>query len=178
GLARGLVDELEHPLDPARLERAYLAEARHMPPRDHEQVDVGARIDVLDRDEAVAGPDVVTLAVQVAEEAVLRQPGSPPPRRPRLAPARVRPPARRRATASSRHRSRVQDDRRARHPPCRAWSASAPRKLRATPPAASRSAPSWSPPGSCPLPRFACPVAASTGRHGPWWSGQDPRPEA
>jgi hypothetical protein len=45
----------------------------------HEQVRVRPRIDVADRDEAVGRGDVVPVGDEAAEQAVLRQRGSPPP---------------------------------------------------------------------------------------------------
>jgi hypothetical protein len=45
---------------------------------ENEQVRLGLRVDVADRDEAVAGMDVVAGADELAEEAVVRQRGSPP----------------------------------------------------------------------------------------------------
>jgi hypothetical protein len=45
----------------------------------HEEVGVGLRVDVADRDEPVTRVDVVALADEVAEETVsVRQRGSPP----------------------------------------------------------------------------------------------------
>jgi hypothetical protein len=49
-------------------------------------VRVGPRVDVADRNEAVGLRDVVALLYELAEEAVLRQRGSPPPKRPRREP--------------------------------------------------------------------------------------------
>ena len=46
---------------------------------DDEEVRLGHRVDVVDRDEAVALRDVIALAHELAEEAVVRQRGSPPP---------------------------------------------------------------------------------------------------
>jgi hypothetical protein len=42
-------------------------------------MDVGARVDVADSDEAVGLRDVLALDEQLAKEAIVRQPGSPPP---------------------------------------------------------------------------------------------------
>ena len=78
-LASGVGDELEHPLRLLGRELADLAEGRHMPLRNHEQVRLGARVDVRDRDEAVSAAHVVTLAVEPAEEAVRRHRRSLPP---------------------------------------------------------------------------------------------------
>jgi hypothetical protein len=44
-----------------------------VPLREDEQVGLGLRRDVADRDEAVVARDVVALANEAAEEAVLRQ---------------------------------------------------------------------------------------------------------
>ena len=71
-------DELEHPLCLLGRELADLLEARDVALGEDEQVDVRLRVDVADRDEPVAGVDVVALGVEVAEEAVVRQRGSPP----------------------------------------------------------------------------------------------------
>jgi hypothetical protein len=76
-LTRGVGDEVEHALGLVRRKLAHLAEARHVPLWKNEQVGVGARVDVADRDEAVALGDVVALADQPAKEAVVRQRGSP-----------------------------------------------------------------------------------------------------
>jgi hypothetical protein len=46
--------------------------------RDDEEVNLGGGIDVLDRDRAVGGGDVLALPVEPAEETVVRQRGSPP----------------------------------------------------------------------------------------------------
>ena len=80
GVARGVPDEVEHPLRFVGWKLADLAERRHMALGDHEQVRVGARVDVADRDEAVRLTDVIALAHEVAEETVVRQRGSPPPK--------------------------------------------------------------------------------------------------
>jgi hypothetical protein len=70
-------DELEHALRLVGGDLPDLAEARDVPLWDHQQVDVRARVDVVDRDEAVRLRDVVAVAVELAEEAVVRQLGSP-----------------------------------------------------------------------------------------------------
>jgi len=75
----GLGDEVEHPLDLVRWKLADLAKRGHMTLGQHEQVRVRSRIDVTDRDEAVGGRDVVAVGDEPAEQAVLRQRGSPPP---------------------------------------------------------------------------------------------------
>jgi hypothetical protein len=74
-------DELEHPLRLLGRVLRDLVEARDVPLGQDEQVRVGLRVDVADRDEAVGRRDVIALAVEVAEEAAvdgLRQRGSPP----------------------------------------------------------------------------------------------------
>jgi hypothetical protein len=78
GFLGGLGDEVEHPLGLVGRELGDLAEGRDVPLGQHEQVGVGLRSDVADRDEAVGGVDVLAFADERAEEAVLRQPGSPP----------------------------------------------------------------------------------------------------
>jgi hypothetical protein len=75
----GLRDELEHALRLLRRKLADLAEGRNVPFRDDEQMDVGARVDVANRNEAVGGCDVLAFGEELAEEAVLRQRGSLPP---------------------------------------------------------------------------------------------------
>jgi hypothetical protein len=75
----GLRHELEHTFGFFRGKFADLLEARYVSLGDDEQVDIGLRIDVPYRDEAVACVDVVTLTVEGAEEAIVRQRGFPPP---------------------------------------------------------------------------------------------------
>ena len=77
-LAGRVGDELEHPLRLVLGELAHVTEGLHVPLGDDEEVRLGLRVDVPDRHEAVAGADVVTFAIERAEEA-LRQRGSPPP---------------------------------------------------------------------------------------------------
>ena len=79
GLAGELGDEGEHPLRLVGRERGDLAEGVDVALREDEQVGLRLRVDVADRDEAVGLRDVVALAVEPAEEAVVRQRGSPPP---------------------------------------------------------------------------------------------------
>ena len=86
GVARRVGDEVEHALRLVGRELADLAEGRDVPLGQDEQVRVGQRIDVADRDEAIALRNVVAFPDEPAEEAVLRQRGSPPPRRPRREP--------------------------------------------------------------------------------------------
>jgi len=50
-----------------------------MPFGDDEQMRLRFRIDVPDRDEPLGGVDVLALAEELAEEAIVRQRGSPPP---------------------------------------------------------------------------------------------------
>jgi hypothetical protein len=76
-LARRLRDELEHPLGLFGRELTDLAKRVHVPFRDDEQVRLGSRIDVTDGDEAVGDGDVLPLADEAAEEALVRQRGSP-----------------------------------------------------------------------------------------------------
>jgi hypothetical protein len=71
-------DEVEHALRLVRRERRDVVEALDVPLGDDEQVRTRLRVDVADGDEAVGGGDVVALAVQPAEEAVVRQLGCPP----------------------------------------------------------------------------------------------------
>jgi hypothetical protein len=71
-------DELEHALRLRRVELPDVVEARDVPLGQDEEVRVGLRVDVADRDEAVGRGDVVAVSVERAEEAVVRQPGSPP----------------------------------------------------------------------------------------------------
>jgi hypothetical protein len=75
---RGLRDELEHSLRLVRRELRDLAEALDVALRQYEQVGLGLRIDVPNRDEAVCLRDVVAFANEAAEEAVLKQRRSPP----------------------------------------------------------------------------------------------------
>jgi hypothetical protein len=77
GVTRGLGDELEHPLRLVGRKLGHVPERVHVPLGQHEQMDVRLRIDVPDRDEAVCLRDVVAFANELAEEAVVRQRGSP-----------------------------------------------------------------------------------------------------
>jgi hypothetical protein len=72
-------DELQHALRLVRRKLGDLVEARDVALGQDEQVRVGLRVDVPDRDEAVDRCDVVAFADERAEEAVVRQRGSPPP---------------------------------------------------------------------------------------------------
>jgi hypothetical protein len=79
-LARcNLGDEVEHPLRLVRRELRDLAEARDVSLGDDEQMRLGLRIDVADRDEPVRRGDMLAVGVERAEEAALvRQRESPP----------------------------------------------------------------------------------------------------
>jgi hypothetical protein len=77
-LPRGRRDEVEHPLRLLGGELADLVEARDVALGQDEQMRVRLRVDVADRDESVGTRDVVAVPVEPAEEAVLRQRGSPP----------------------------------------------------------------------------------------------------
>jgi hypothetical protein len=78
GLPGGLRDEIEHPLRLVGRELRDVAEALDVAFRQDEQVRVRLRVDVPNRDESVSLCDVVALADEAAEEAVLRQRRSPP----------------------------------------------------------------------------------------------------
>lgn len=86
GLSRGLGDEVQHPLGLFRRKLADLPEARNVALGQDEQVRVRCGVDVADRDEPVGLRNVVAFLDELAEEAVLRQRGSPPPKRPRREP--------------------------------------------------------------------------------------------
>ena len=70
-------DEVEHSLRLLGRESLDVSEGVDVPFGQDEQVRLGLRVDVADRDEAVALGDVVALADQPAKEAVVRQRGSP-----------------------------------------------------------------------------------------------------
>ncbi len=76
---RGLGEELEHAPGFVGRELADLAERRHMPLGQDQQVRLRPGMDVADCDEPVGLGDVVALLDEPAEETVLRQRGSPPP---------------------------------------------------------------------------------------------------
>jgi hypothetical protein len=79
GDLRRFRDKLEHPLRLVGRESADITKGVHVALGQHEEVGVGLRVDVADRDEALACVDVVALADEVAEETVgVRQRGSPP----------------------------------------------------------------------------------------------------
>ena len=79
GAASDLSDEVEHPLRLVRGERGDVAERVDVPLGQDEQVRLRLRVDVADRDEAVRLRDGKPLVKERAEEAVVRQRGSPPP---------------------------------------------------------------------------------------------------
>ena len=70
--------KLEHPLRLCGRELADLAERVDVPLGQHEEVHGRLRVDVADRDEAVGRRDVVALAVERAEEAVVVHAASTP----------------------------------------------------------------------------------------------------
>src|SRR5712691_6156347 len=72
-------DEREHALRFVRRELLNVAERLDVALRDDEQMRVGLWVDVADRHETRAGAHVLALAVEPAEETVVRQRGSPPP---------------------------------------------------------------------------------------------------
>ena len=73
GVARDLGDEVEHPLRLVGGELGDVAERVDVPLREDEQVGLRLRVDVADRDEAVRLRDVVALAGERAEEAIVRR---------------------------------------------------------------------------------------------------------
>jgi hypothetical protein len=68
-----LRDEVEHSFRFVGWELCNVVEAVHVALRQDEQVGLGLRIDVPNRNETVRSRDVITLADEAAEEAVLRQ---------------------------------------------------------------------------------------------------------
>lgn len=76
---RHVGDEVEHSLGLAGGKLGDAVEAFDVPLGNDEQVRRSLRIDVADGDEPVDGGDVVALAIEPAEEAIVRQRGSPPP---------------------------------------------------------------------------------------------------
>ena len=72
-------DEIQHPLVLIGRKLADLVEAGDMPLGQNEEMNPRLRIDIADRDEAVDRRDVLAFAVELAEEAVVRQRGFPPP---------------------------------------------------------------------------------------------------
>jgi hypothetical protein len=79
GLAGGLGDELEHALRLLGRKLGHVLEGVDVALRKDEEVRFGLRVDVADRDEPVGPLDVVAFTDEPAEEAVVRQRGSPPP---------------------------------------------------------------------------------------------------
>ena len=65
--------------DVLRRELVDLAEGFDVTFRDDEQVRIGLRIDVADRDKTRTCAYVLALTVEAAEETIVRQRGSPPP---------------------------------------------------------------------------------------------------
>ena len=79
GDLRSLGDKLEHPFRLVGRKSADVTKGVHVALGEHEEVGVGLRVDVSDRDEAVTCVDMVALADEVAEETVgVRQRRSPP----------------------------------------------------------------------------------------------------
>jgi hypothetical protein len=78
-VARRLGDELEHPFRLVRRELTDLAEGLDVPLGQDEQMRLRLRIDIADGNEAVGRPDMLALANEPAEEALVRQRESPPP---------------------------------------------------------------------------------------------------
>jgi hypothetical protein len=76
--ARGLGDELVHPLRLLRRELGHVAERVDVALGEDEQVRLRLGVDVADGDEAVALRDVVARPGELAEEAVVRQRRLPP----------------------------------------------------------------------------------------------------
>ena len=79
GAMRYFRDELEHPLRLFGGELGYVAEGVDVPFGENEQVGLGLGVDVANRDEAVGLGDVVAGVRELAEQAIVRQRGSPPP---------------------------------------------------------------------------------------------------
>ena len=80
GVAGGLGDEFEHALRLFGRELGHVSERVHVALREDEEVRLRLRIDVADCDEPVPFVDVIALADELAEEAVVvRQRESPPP---------------------------------------------------------------------------------------------------
>src|ERR1700757_1392904 len=68
---RDIGDELEHLLRLLGRKPGDVSECVDVALGDHEQVHRSLRVDVADRDEAVGRGDVIALAVELAEEAVV-----------------------------------------------------------------------------------------------------------
>ena len=80
GDLRGLGDKLEHPFRLVGRKSTDVTKGVHVALGQHEEVGVGLRVDVADRDEPVTRVDVVALADEVAEETVGLSPRGSPPR--------------------------------------------------------------------------------------------------
>lgn len=79
GLARCVCDKVQHPLGLVRRVRRDIPERVDVALGKNQEMRLGDRVDVADRDEPVALLDVVAFADELAEEAVVaRQRGSPP----------------------------------------------------------------------------------------------------
>jgi hypothetical protein len=78
GVPRGVDDELEHPLHLVGRELADVPERLDVTLGQDEEVRLGLRVDVADRDEPLALEDVLAVPDELAEEARLKQRGSPP----------------------------------------------------------------------------------------------------
>ena len=76
---RRVRDEHQHRARLLRRELADVSERLDVPFRDDQEMRIGLRVDVADRDEAVGRVDMVALATELAEETVVRQRRSPPP---------------------------------------------------------------------------------------------------
>ena len=72
-------DEVEHALVLAGAEFGDVVEAVDVPLGYDEQVRLRLRVDVADGDEAIDGSNVLAVAEELAEEAIVRQRVSPPP---------------------------------------------------------------------------------------------------
>jgi hypothetical protein len=78
GLAGRLGDEGQHSRRLLGRKLGDLAERVDVPLGEDEQVRLGLRVDVLDRDEAVAAPLVRAILDEPTEEAIVRQRARPP----------------------------------------------------------------------------------------------------
>jgi hypothetical protein len=72
-------DEVEHPLVLVGRKLSDLVEAGDVPLRQDEQMNLRLRIDIANRNEAFCLRNVLPLAVELAEEALVSQRRSPPP---------------------------------------------------------------------------------------------------
>lgn len=80
-----ICNEVEHPLVLVGRKLTDLVEAGNMPLGHNEDMNPRLRIDIANRYEALGRRNTLSLAVELAEETVVRQRGSPPPTRPRRA---------------------------------------------------------------------------------------------